>query len=58
MLYSPKATAALAPPPSSASAARKMVSTVPAMEIQKRFESESMDRTSASAGIDSGLMPA
>ena len=40
------------------SAARKMVTTVPASEIQKRFERDSMERTNASAGIDKGLIPA
>ena len=52
--YSPNCTEPVDGPSKFTSAARKIVTTVPAMETQNRLDSESMDRISASAGMDSG----
>ena len=58
MLYSPIDTDPWAAPPRLASEARKIVSSVPIIEIQNSLDSALIARRSASTGSVSGLMPA
>ena len=58
MRYSPNCTETDAGPSRLASAARKIVTSAPPMEIQNRCDRESMERTIAWAGMDSAWVPA